>query len=225
MTSTRPNTPETSPAAPSPQEPHPDLPVLGPIAGIWTWDVTQDRWEWSDELYVIHGFQPHQIVPTTDLVLSHKHPDDLDKVKGVLAHALETGGPFACQHRIHDARGRERMVLATGGALTNADGEVIALSGFMTDLTDTRRNDVEPAIQSAIDGLVAHRSVIEQAKGAIMHAHGIDADAAFELLRTASTSHNRKLRDIAAGVVAGLRPGAKSDDPLVTALLSPPSTD
>lgn len=46
------------------------------------------------------------------------------------------------------------------------------------------------------------RAVIEQAKGVLMAQQGVDAEQAFEILRAASQRANRKLRDIAAGVVA-----------------------
>ncbi len=46
------------------------------------------------------------------------------------------------------------------------------------------------------------RAVIEQAKGVIMAQRHVDAEQAFEILREASQRANRKLRDIAAGVVA-----------------------
>jgi GAF domain-containing protein len=46
------------------------------------------------------------------------------------------------------------------------------------------------------------RAVIEQAKGVLMAQRHIDADQAFEVLREASQRYNRKLRDIAHGIVA-----------------------
>jgi len=45
------------------------------------------------------------------------------------------------------------------------------------------------------------RAVIEQAKGVLMAQRRVDADAAFEILRDASQRYNRKLRDIAGGIV------------------------
>jgi AmiR/NasT family two-component response regulator len=44
--------------------------------------------------------------------------------------------------------------------------------------------------------------VIEQAKGVLMAQRHIDADEAFDVLREASQRYNRKLRDIAHGIVA-----------------------
>jgi GAF domain-containing protein len=45
------------------------------------------------------------------------------------------------------------------------------------------------------------RAVIEQAKGVLMAQRHVPADQAFEILREASQRYNRKLRDIAAGIV------------------------
>ena len=45
------------------------------------------------------------------------------------------------------------------------------------------------------------RAVIEQAKGVLMAQRHVDAEQAFEILRAASQRYNRKLRDIALGIV------------------------
>jgi GAF domain-containing protein len=45
------------------------------------------------------------------------------------------------------------------------------------------------------------RAVIDQAKGLLMGQHGVGADEAFNILRTASQRDNRKLRDIAQELV------------------------
>ena len=50
------------------------------------------------------------------------------------------------------------------------------------------------------------RAVIEQAKGVLMAQRHVDADQAFELLREASQRSNRKLRDIALGIVGSTQP-------------------
>jgi GAF domain-containing protein len=49
------------------------------------------------------------------------------------------------------------------------------------------------------------RAVIEQAKGVLMAQRHVDAEQAFEILREASQRYNRKLRDIAVGIVESTR--------------------
>jgi GAF domain-containing protein len=53
------------------------------------------------------------------------------------------------------------------------------------------------------------RAVIEQAKGVLMAQRHVDAEQAFEILREASQRYNRKLRDIAAGIVDSAQSGKK----------------
>jgi GAF domain-containing protein len=50
------------------------------------------------------------------------------------------------------------------------------------------------------------RDMIGQAKGILMTREGFSAEEAFDVLRRASQRTNRKLRDIAAEIVAGLGP-------------------
>jgi GAF domain-containing protein len=53
------------------------------------------------------------------------------------------------------------------------------------------------------------RAVIEQAKGVLMAQRRVDAEQAFEILREASQRYNRKLRDIAVGIVESTHDGAR----------------
>lgn len=202
------------------REPHPDLPVIGHLAGRWSWSLVEDRWWWSDEVYVIHGFRSGEVVPTLELVMSHKHPDDLEKCRALLATAIDIGYRFSHYHRILDAHGRERRLLVVGEGHSDDQGCVVGLSGYMIDLTKARRDDLEPAIREAIDNVLSARGRIEQTKGAIMLARGVDADTAFALLHQASCSNNRKIRDVAAAVVDQLNSNTSVADDLVTDLLT-----
>jgi GAF domain-containing protein len=56
------------------------------------------------------------------------------------------------------------------------------------------------------------RAVIEQAKGVLMAQRHVTAEQAFEILREASQRYNRKLRDIALGIVEGAQKGSGQPD-------------
>jgi GAF domain-containing protein len=53
------------------------------------------------------------------------------------------------------------------------------------------------------------RAVIEQAKGVLMAQRRVNAEQAFEILREASQRYNRKLRDIAFGIVESTQAGGR----------------
>ncbi|MDT7793561.1 MAG: hypothetical protein QOD59_2997 [Mycobacterium sp.] len=43
-----------------------------------------DRWEWSPQVEKTHGYLPGTVNPTTELVLSHKHPDGYRQIADTL---------------------------------------------------------------------------------------------------------------------------------------------
>ena len=70
-----------------------------------------------------------------------------------------------------------------------------------------RHTDLAEA-QKDIDNLHAaltSQPVIQQAKGILMARHGCGPDRSFRLLVEASQRENRKLRDVAAAVVASVQ--------------------
>jgi AmiR/NasT family two-component response regulator len=76
-----------------------------------------------------------------------------------------------------------------------------------THVPGPRHTDLAEA-QKDIDSLQAaltSQPVIEQAKGILMAHHNCGPDRAFRLLAEASQRENRKLRDVAAGVVASVQ--------------------
>jgi GAF domain-containing protein len=80
-----------------------------------------------------------------------------------------------------------------GTSVAEAIAVAVANADAHDRLADQARN-----MRLAMDS----RAVIEQAKGVLMAQRRVDAEQAFEILREASQRYNRKLRDIAQGIVA-----------------------
>ncbi|MFE5292098.1 PAS and ANTAR domain-containing protein [Isoptericola sp. NPDC056618] len=169
--------------------------------GRYRHDLATGRWWWSDETYRIHGFEPGDVVPTTSLILAHKHPDDRDRVSQVLRRACTTGEPFSSVHRIMDAHGDERTLAVVGVGRTNATGAVCELVGYFTDVTPAVARIADVRATASIRASAANRATIEQAKGVVMCALRTDLEGAFEWLREASNHSNLPLRDISARIV------------------------
>ena len=173
-----------------------------PPVGRYRLDIATGEWAWSDEIYVMHGFQPGEIVPTTPLMLAHKHPEDRGRVDGLLQRAASTGQPFSSVHRIVDAQGTTRTLAVTGqGRRDPATGSVTELFGYFLDLTDSHREAAAREATAAIRASAERRAVIEQAKGVLMMVYGVTAEASFELLRQSSNMANIAVRDIAESLV------------------------
>jgi GAF domain-containing protein len=84
--------------------------------------------------------------------------------------------------------------LRAGSDAAEAVAVVVANADAHAQLFDQARN-MRIAMES--------RAVIEQAKGVLMAQRHVSAEQAFEILREASQRYNRKLREIAAGIVEG----------------------
>lgn len=166
-------------------------------------DEQDERWEWSPETERIHGYEPGTVTPTTELVMSHKHPDDLDKMAAHLDTVRRTRQAVSTRHRIIDAGGRTREVVVAGQEIVDDDGIVIGTSGVYVDVTPTplaledsartRERTITDKVAVAIEG----RTVIDATKGMLMLIYGIDADKAFGLLKWQSQETNVKLRLLA----------------------------
>ena len=171
--------------------------------GFRFWFVGQ-RWEWSDELARMHGHEPGSVVPTTELLLSHKHPDDRRHVQELLDHALHAGGSFSSRHRFVDTQGAEHNVIVLADRMYDRNGAVVGTEGFYVDLTETLDNARRAVLDESLPDLFEARAAIEQAKGALMLVYRVDADQAFKLLLWRSQQTNTKLRALAAQLVAEL---------------------
>lgn len=172
--------------------------------GWFEYDVLSGSWSWSASLFQMHGFEPGEIVPTTEIFVSHKHPQDRPHTDDVLAAVLETGQPFCCRHRIITSQQQVRTVVTIGRGELGPDGRVCRVFGYFVDITDAGRRASEEDIRDAVEKSAATRAVIEQAKGALMVVQGLTAEDAFAVLRWHSSHGNRKLRDIAAFITEGM---------------------
>jgi hypothetical protein len=175
------------------------LGILQPV-GQFCYHVHEDRWEWSEEMYRLHGFQPGEVVPTTELILRHKQRGEGDVGRPQVEEAVRSGKPHSFRHRIVDAHGRVRTVVTVWTGLRDPAGELVEVRGYMMDVSEGVRRDCTSAVAAAVEG----RAVIDQAKGMLMLLHGLTEDAAFEVLRDSSCRTNTKLHLIAQRLVDAL---------------------
>lgn len=167
------------------------------------------RWEWSEQVQRIHGYEPDTVTPTTELVLSHKHPDDRHQVAATIDDILHTRKAFSTRHRIIDTGGTVRHVVVVGDQLHDDNGSVIGTHGFYVDITPSERAS-QDMITERVAEIAENRAGIEQAKGMLMLIYDIDDHAAFGLLKWLSQENNVKLRLLAEQIVIDFRAASES---------------
>ena len=169
-----------------------------------TYSFAEGRWVWSPGMYVLLGLRDDGTDPYT-LIFERMHASDRARIERTVADAVERPGPFAGQYRMFDSSGRERSI-AFVGDVEPATGTSERLSAMVFDVSAAARL----ASTEAVTAATADRAAIEQVKGALMYAYGIDADAAFALLVQLSQARNVKVVLLAARVAALLTPDPAS---------------
>jgi hypothetical protein len=171
------------------------------------WFVDQ-RWEWSDEVARMHGYQPGTVVPTTKLLLSHKHPEDRAHVQDLLDYALQSEGSFSSRHRFLDTAGKVHDAIVVADRMVDESGTVLGTAGYYIDLTDTfdetRHETRQEVLDEALPDLFENRAAIEQAKGVLMYVYRVSAEQAFRVLQWRSQETNVKLRALARQLLADI---------------------
>ncbi|MGW4097580.1 MULTISPECIES: PAS and ANTAR domain-containing protein [unclassified Mycobacterium] len=165
--------------------------------GWFRFYFADERWEWSPQVERMHGYEPGTVQPTTELVLSHKHPEDYGQVAATLLEIRRTSGAFSTRHRIIDTAGDVHHVVVVGDQLFDDAGAVIGTHGFYVDVSPSITQAREDAVSEVVAEIAEARGAIEQAKGMLMLIYRINADAAFELLKWRSQETNTKLRLLA----------------------------
>lgn len=178
-------------------------------AGWFRFYFADQRWEWSEEVQLMHGYEPGSVTPTTELVLSHKHPEDRGQVAATIDEILDTHQAFSTRHRIIDTGGQVRHVVVVGDQLHDDQGAVIGTHGFYVDVSPLHQAR-EDLVTAKLAEITEQRACIEQAKGMLMLIYGIADVAAFDLLKWLSQEANIKLRLLAEQICEDFRDAGPS---------------
>jgi hypothetical protein len=177
--------------------------------GRFVFHVLEEKWEWDDDVFAIHGYRPGEVEPTTELVMRHKHEQDRELVEQTLQEAIGDGAPFNVYYRIL-VGGAVRNIVLCGEGQYDGDrtsGKVDRLVGYYLDLTPELEAETSAAADAAVAASAASRDTIEQAKGILMLGYGLDAEAAFAMLKWWSRNRNVKVREVAERLIQVAREG------------------
>lgn len=192
-----------TPAVPRGQQPSPVEAVARNLnVGTFRFWFIGERWEWSDEVARMHGYEPGAVEPTTKLLLSHKHPDDRAHVQEVLDFALQSAESFSSRHRFLDTAGNVHDAIVVADRMHDESGAVVGTAGYYIDLTNTFDVARQEVLDEALPDLFESRAAIEQAKGVLMFVYRVSAEQAFRVLQWRSQETNVKLRALARQLLA-----------------------
>jgi PAS domain S-box-containing protein len=112
--------------------------------GSWDWNILTNELAWSDEVYRIFGFAPHEFGATYEAFLERIHSDDRKDVKDAVNQALNDPSlKYNIVHRIIKLDGSERVVRERGNVIFDDNGKPSRMVGTVQDITDIRVMEAE----------------------------------------------------------------------------------
>lgn len=161
--------------------------------GSWRRDIPTGWSHWSDEIYAMFGYEPNEVVPTVDLVITHVHPDDRAVFQKIIAEAVQKEENSKLTFRITDKSGNLKWIYCELRVEFDANGDPAVLRGFNQDITEQKK--AEETLRKSEANLTA---IVENTDANI---YSIDENLRY--LAVNSVLKNRLLRDFGIEVKPG----------------------
>jgi PAS domain S-box-containing protein len=83
------------------------------------------------------GYQPAELINNSKTAYNQLiHPDECEQVWNTVQDALKEHKPFQLTYRINTAAGEQKWVLEQGQGIFTSKGELLAIEGFISEITD-----------------------------------------------------------------------------------------
>ena len=103
--------------------------------GVWDWDIRQDRIEWTDAIYEMHGLDRGGFNGTVEAFSALIHPDDRSKVREAIERALSSGESYQAEFRTVRPDGEVRWLFTSARVFRDVEGPY-RLIGATSDITE-----------------------------------------------------------------------------------------
>lgn len=121
--------------------------LLHNLPGIAYRCLNDENWTMefiSGGCFDLTGYPPSHLIGNRQLSYNSLiHPDDRGPVWKKVQEAVAEKEPFRLEYRIRSASGEEKWVWEQGMGVFSEGGELLALEGFITDVTESKRAEQE----------------------------------------------------------------------------------
>ncbi len=115
--------------------------------GSWDWDLVKGDWMWDEGHCRIFGVDPASFEVNLDSVGQIVHPQDLDRLKKMVADFSSGGAQaFQTEFRVFRPDGEVRWCFGTAAPTLDGDGRVVRVSGVTVDITERKQAEERQAL-------------------------------------------------------------------------------
>ncbi|MGC1240814.1 MAG: PAS domain-containing protein [Chryseosolibacter sp.] len=103
--------------------------------GNWSWDLSEQKIRWSDEMYRIFGLEPQSETITLERFLTFVHPEDKDTILKKTRRLLHRQRLPEYHFKIISAKGFVKVLQAKGEIHAGHDNKPLTILGTCQDIT------------------------------------------------------------------------------------------
>ena len=103
--------------------------------GRWEFDLKSNRFDWTDSIYNLLGYEVNSVEPSMENFMARVHPDDRALIEEKNQRSFSTGEPFNFEHRVVLPDGSIRWLLEKGKVIFDEDKRPIKSLGYSLDIT------------------------------------------------------------------------------------------
>ncbi|MBB3674679.1 SpoIIE family protein phosphatase [Modestobacter versicolor] len=134
-----------------------DLAVTAAGVGMFDWVLAADDLGWDERLIELFGYDPATFDQAFAAFTDRVHPEDVDRVTGLLQDAVDTVGEYSAEYRVVLPDGGIRWLAARGRALADEAGRTVRVIGAAWDVTERRAEQerIAQIVDSMAVGFIA----------------------------------------------------------------------
>lgn len=133
--------------------------------GNWEWDISTGAVYWSDELYRIYGYEPHEISPDYRLIVDAMRSDSREEFIKAIDAAIKGEKPFEMDYTFFRKNGSEAVLHTIGRVVHDNHGDPERMYGTVQEVTIQKR--IENALRESEEKF---RSIFDSASDGILIA-------------------------------------------------------
>ncbi|WP_197439992.1 PAS domain-containing hybrid sensor histidine kinase/response regulator [Calycomorphotria hydatis] len=118
--------------------------------GIATWEWSESRSIWDDQLFELLGISS-DLTPSTPLFFESVHPEDLPELEWAWADVTSGLRPYNHEFRIIRPDGEVRWLAAAGEFVRDSSGKVSHVYGLNWDITERKKNEQQEKRQQEVE--------------------------------------------------------------------------
>jgi len=161
------------------------LAASGAGAGLWDWDLIEDRIFFSPRWKEMLGHDDEDIGSSPSEWLSRVHPEDRERLEDALIeHVAGQSAHFENEHRILHDNGTYPWMLARGTAVRDENGEPYRMAGSQIEVTERKLAEEQLRHAALHDGLTGlpNRALFSETLERAFRRRERDPDYSFAIL-------------------------------------------